>query len=92
MNKTPKTEAVVKMAAKMAAGPLREYAIIEHAQTLERENINIRKALCEALSLIDPKCCGDFHHEKKNRHEFGETCPLLERHKARIARLEEAAK
>lgn len=33
MNNTPRTEAVVKM----AVGPMREYAIIKHAQTLERE-------------------------------------------------------
>jgi hypothetical protein len=33
--KTPRTEAVVRM----AVGPMREYAIIEHAQSLERELI-----------------------------------------------------
>ena len=29
----------------MAVGPMREYAIVEHAQNLERENIAMREAL-----------------------------------------------
>lgn len=89
MSDTPETDALREA---IDNGAATEAEMTSLAGKLERENINIRKALCEALSLIDPKCCGDFHHEKKNRHEFGETCPLLERHKARIARLEEAAK
>lgn len=39
--KTPRTESVVRM----AVGPMREYAIIEHAQNLECENISMRLAL-----------------------------------------------
>lgn len=46
MNKTPRTETVVKM----AAGPMREYAIIEHAQTLERELLKAREERDEAVA------------------------------------------
>jgi hypothetical protein len=41
--KTPRTEAVIRM----AVGPMREYAIIEHTRNLERENIVLYEALEE---------------------------------------------
>jgi hypothetical protein len=44
MNNTPRTEAVVKM----AVGPMREYAIIKHAQTLERELLKAQAERDEA--------------------------------------------
>lgn len=48
MNKTPRTETVVKM----AVGPMREYAIIEHAQTLERELLKAREERDEAREAL----------------------------------------
>ncbi len=49
MNNTPRTEAVVKM----AVGPMREYAIIKHAQTLERELLKAQAERDEAREDLE---------------------------------------
>jgi hypothetical protein len=49
--KTPRTESVVRM----AVGPMREYAIIEHAQNLERElieSVRCQDILASAMAEI----------------------------------------
>ena len=37
------------------------------------------KRLREALSLRGPTCCEHLHHNKKDRHKWDESCPVLER-------------
>lgn len=58
--KTPRTEAVVRA----AVGPMREYAIIEHAQTLERELITIAEDWRRDAKLHRSSC---RWHEKTGR-------------------------
>lgn len=59
MNKTPRTEAVIKM----AVGPMREYAIIEHAQTLERELLKAREERDEVRAELEMWRDGNILHE-----------------------------
>jgi hypothetical protein len=53
--KTPKTEAVVRM----AVGQMREYAIIEHAQNLERENARLRGSLHRLTHAVSMRFLND---------------------------------
>jgi hypothetical protein len=59
--KTPRTEAVVRM----AVGPMREYAIIEHAQNLELENEKLR-ALLEKVYNTPVDCPCEVSNETMN--------------------------
>lgn len=47
--------------------------------------IDVIKQLVEALELVDTEfVCNGAHHAKKDRHELGETCPIVERYEEAI--------
>ena len=47
---------------------------------LYEENVRVTEAL-QALYDTAPRAeCSDFHHPKKDRHEVGAHCPVLERY------------
>jgi hypothetical protein len=48
----------------------------------------LRQAL-EALTAISGDVCNYVHHAKKDRHPYGEVCPVHVRHEATIAALRE---
>jgi hypothetical protein len=82
MNNTPRTEAVVKM----AVGPMREYAIIKHAQTLERELLKAQAERDEAREDLEEE--KRFHH--RTHAELIQTqCRLMDMTQAIILTLEE---
>ena len=45
-----------------------------------------KEIIADLLKTVPSACCEDFHHAKKDRHEFGEDCPPLTRYMAGIAR------
>lgn len=53
------------------------------------ELIEAKKIITDLLNLVPSAGCECFHHEKQDRHEFGEECPPLTRYMARIARARE---
>ena len=59
---------------------------------LERERDEAREALREMLKMVPRPSCDLFHHSKKDRHNYDEPCPLVERYRSKIKRAEEVAK
>ena len=53
--------------------------------------IEVLKLALEALELVSTEfVCNGAHHAKKDRHELGEPCPIVERYEEAITSLRQA--
>jgi len=60
-------------------------------QVLHAENARLREALID-FSKVAPQVvsCNDFHHVKKDRHEFDQPCPVTARYFAALEAVTQA--
>lgn len=80
MDHTIYTEAAMKMARQLQA---------ESDQWRDCAKA-LAKSSRELLDMVPVTRCADFHHSKKDQHEYGEVCKPLERWNAKIASARDA--
>ena len=65
--------------------------ILEQLAASQAENARLREALIN-FSKVAPQVvsCNDFHHVKKDRHEFDQPCPVTARYFAALEAVTQA--